>query len=149
MFSMFPFHPDFHIACTVIPYHHVSALNFLIQLQVYLFVSSQRIVGCLVVEPIMKAYKVVSCFLDERPEESKMKDSKPNSTTLQFGNISFRREAILKKPTDNPEALDVNLNGVILCEEEAVPAVCGIRAIWVTPANRRKHIATQLLDAAR
>ncbi|XP_022934206.1 protein CHROMOSOME TRANSMISSION FIDELITY 7 [Cucurbita moschata] len=117
--------------------------------QVYLFVSSQRIVGCLVVEPIMKAYKVVSCFLDERPEESKMKDSKPNSTTLQFGNISFRREAILKKPTDNPEALDVNLNGVILCEEEAVPAVCGIRAIWVTPANRRKHIATQLLDAAR
>ncbi|XP_038904837.1 protein CHROMOSOME TRANSMISSION FIDELITY 7 isoform X1 [Benincasa hispida] len=117
--------------------------------QVYLFVSSQRIVGCLVVEPITKAYKVVSCFLDERTEVSKIKDSKPNSTTLQFGNITFQREAILKKPTNNPEALEMNMNGAILCEEEPVPAVCGIRAIWVTPANRRKHIASRLLDAAR
>ncbi|RVW42752.1 Protein chromosome transmission fidelity 7 [Vitis vinifera] len=32
---------------------------------------------------------------------------------------------------------------------EAVPAICGIRAIWVTPSNRRKHIASQLLDAVR
>lgn len=117
--------------------------------QVYLFVSSQRIVGCLVVEPITRAYKVVSCYLDERPDESKMKDSKPNSTTLKFGNITFQREAILKKPTNDPEALGMNMNGAILCEEEAVPAVCGIRAIWVTPAHRRKHIASQLLDAAR
>ncbi|XP_022151359.1 protein CHROMOSOME TRANSMISSION FIDELITY 7 isoform X2 [Momordica charantia] len=117
--------------------------------QVYLFVSSQRIVGCLVVEPITKAFKVVSCFLDEKPDESKMKDSRQSSTTLQFGDITFQREAILKKPTKNPEALDKNLNGAILCEEEAVPAVCGVRAIWVTPANRRKHIASQLLDAAR
>lgn len=78
-----------------------------------------------------------------------MKDSRQSSTTLQFGDITFQREAILKKPTKNPEALDKNLNGAILCEEEAVPAVCGVRAIWVTPANRRKHIASQLLDAAR
>ncbi|TYK25316.1 protein CHROMOSOME TRANSMISSION FIDELITY 7 [Cucumis melo var. makuwa] len=117
--------------------------------QAYLFVLSQRIVGCLVVEPITKAYKVVSCHLHERPEESKMKDSIPSSSTLQFGNITFHREAILKKPTNNPEALDTNMNGAILCEEEAVPAVCGVRAIWVTPANRRKHVASQLLDAAR
>ncbi|XP_038904840.1 protein CHROMOSOME TRANSMISSION FIDELITY 7 isoform X2 [Benincasa hispida] len=67
----------------------------------------------------------------------------------QFGNITFQREAILKKPTNNPEALEMNMNGAILCEEEPVPAVCGIRAIWVTPANRRKHIASRLLDAAR
>ncbi|KAK4740230.1 hypothetical protein R3W88_003927 [Solanum pinnatisectum] len=31
---------------------------------------------------------------------------------------------------------------------EAVSALCGIRAIWVTPSNRRKHIASYLLDAA-
>jgi N-acetyltransferase len=38
---------------------------------------------------------------------------------------------------------------VIICENEPVAAVCGIRAIWVTPSNRRKHIASQLLDAVR
>ncbi|CAB4317408.1 unnamed protein product [Prunus armeniaca] len=55
----------------------------------------------------------------------------------------------MRKAPSVPEALNENLNGAIFCEEEAVPAVCGIRAIWVTQANRRKHIATQLLDALR
>ncbi|KAK1357617.1 hypothetical protein POM88_050873 [Heracleum sosnowskyi] len=44
---------------------------------------------------------------------------------------------------------DDNLIGAILCEKEAVPAVCGIRAIWVSPANRRKQIATHFLNATR
>ncbi|EFH69345.1 hypothetical protein ARALYDRAFT_472227 [Arabidopsis lyrata subsp. lyrata] len=39
--------------------------------------------------------------------------------------------------------------GAIVCEEEAKPAVCGIRAIWASPSNRRKGIATWLLDTTR
>ncbi|KAK9921455.1 hypothetical protein M0R45_029964 [Rubus argutus] len=57
-------------------------------------------------------------------------------------------EVIRKAPAAR-EASNEHLNGATLYEKEAVPAVCGIRAIWVTPANRRKHIATQLLDALR
>ncbi|KAI3903307.1 hypothetical protein MKW98_031961 [Papaver atlanticum] len=40
-------------------------------------------------------------------------------------------------------------SGVILCENDAVSALCGVRAIWVSPFNRRKHVGTKLLDAAR
>ncbi|KAJ8530223.1 hypothetical protein K7X08_037058 [Anisodus acutangulus] len=51
--------------------------------------------------------------------------------------------------TKSREEPDESINGVVLCEKEAVSALCGIRAIWVTPSNRRKHIASYLLDAAR
>ncbi|KAF8397968.1 hypothetical protein HHK36_016894 [Tetracentron sinense] len=40
-----------------------------------------------------------------------------------------------------------DINEAILGEKEAVHALCGIRVIWVTPSNRRKHVASQLLDA--
>ncbi|GFZ08930.1 protein CTF7 [Actinidia rufa] len=116
----------------------------------YLFIDSQRIAGCLVAEPVKKAYKVLSTSLDERAEDMTIKDARPNSTTLRFGEVIFRREVIRRAPSiTNSEALESNLNGAIFCEEEGVPAVCGIRAIWVTPCNRRKRIASHLLDAAR
>ncbi|XP_057466822.1 LOW QUALITY PROTEIN: protein CHROMOSOME TRANSMISSION FIDELITY 7-like [Actinidia eriantha] len=116
----------------------------------YLFVDSQRIAGCLVAEPVKTAYKVLSTSLAERAEDMTTKDARPNSTTLQFGEVIFRREVIRRAPSiTNSEALEGNLNGAIFCEEEGVPAVCGIRAIWVTPCNRRKRIASHLLDAAR
>ncbi|KAL2345296.1 hypothetical protein Fmac_006581 [Flemingia macrophylla] len=41
------------------------------------------------------------------------------------------------------------IEGALFCRSEPTAAACGIRAIWVTPSNRRKGIATQLLDAAR
>ncbi|KAJ6778518.1 N-ACETYLTRANSFERASE ECO [Salix koriyanagi] len=85
--------------------------------KVYLFVSSQRVAGCLVAEPIKEAFKVLTGSVDETSKCAAKKNSRPISTTLQF--------------------------------EEAVPALCGIRAIWVTPSNRRKRIASQLLDAVR
>ncbi|CAH1441819.1 unnamed protein product [Lactuca virosa] len=69
--------------------------------KVYLYISSQRVAGCLVAEPINKA----------------------NSNDI--------------------------LLGAIICEKDSIPAVCGIRAIWVTPSNRRKHIATHLLESIR
>ena len=116
----------------------------------YLFISSQRVAGCLVAEPIKKAYKILSSSADERSNDTSSKEARLNSNTLQFGTVSFQREVIKRAPSVNScEVLDGTPNGPVVCENEAVPAICGIRAIWVTPSNRRKHIASQLLDAVR
>ncbi|KAL8474859.1 hypothetical protein ACS0TY_031325 [Phlomoides rotata] len=74
------------------------------------------------------------------------KKKKCNSTSLQFGGVTLHREIIRKDIVKRPE--EDSHDGMIRCADEAPPAVCGIRAIWVTP-NRRKHIASSLLDAAR
>ncbi|KAM2976681.1 hypothetical protein FF2_013723 [Malus domestica] len=114
--------------------------------KVYLYILSQRVAGCLVAEPIKEAHKVPSCAVDGRSDGTTTHEAK--LSTLQFGDIRFQRE-VRKKAHFAPEALNENLNGALFCEREAVPAVCGVRAIWVTPSNRRKHIATQLLDTLR
>ncbi|XP_019250154.1 PREDICTED: protein CHROMOSOME TRANSMISSION FIDELITY 7-like isoform X2 [Nicotiana attenuata] len=115
--------------------------------KVYLFISSQRISGCLVTEPIKKAYKILSRSEGSRCKVLPEKEARRTSTTLQFGGVSFQREIVrLNQTTKSHEESD---SGVILCEKEAVSALCGIRAIWVSPSNRRKHIASYLLDAAR
>ncbi|KAL8526985.1 hypothetical protein ACS0TY_016015 [Phlomoides rotata] len=54
--------------------------------KVYLFISSQRISGCLVAEPIKKAYNIISSSVDEKHNVSPKK-KKCNSTTLQFGGV--------------------------------------------------------------
>lgn len=115
--------------------------------KVYLFISSHRIAGCLVAEPIKSAYRVIPSSGYGESEVINGKDPKKrNSVLLQFGNVCFRREVMRKASLANdPE----KSTGAFICEAEAVSAVCGIRAIWVTPSNRRKHIASQLLDAAR
>ncbi|KAL6575088.1 hypothetical protein OROMI_012373 [Orobanche minor] len=117
--------------------------------KVYLFISSQRITGCLVAEPIRKAYRIVSSLKGEKFNVL-AKEKKKNPTMLQFGGVSLQREIIRRDSVKSPEEEEEegSLDGVILREDEAVPALCGIRAIWVTPSNRRKHIASNLLDAA-
>ncbi|GKV29770.1 hypothetical protein SLEP1_g38668 [Rubroshorea leprosula] len=116
--------------------------------KVYFFVSSHRIAGCLVAEPIKEAFKVVSCSVSERHHGVEAK-KRSNSTTIQFGNIILQREVVKRAPANCSELTDAKNCGAIVCEEDAVPAVCGVRAIWVTPSNRRKGIATHLLDAMR
>ncbi|XP_058205340.1 protein CHROMOSOME TRANSMISSION FIDELITY 7 [Rhododendron vialii] len=119
--------------------------------KVYLFVESQRIAGCLVAEQIKKAYKILSSSKGGGGHKGTgAKDARPDSTTLQFGEVIFQRE-VARKATSHTsyEVLEGNRSGAIFCEEETVPARCGIRAIWVSPCNRRKHIAIHLLDAAR
>ncbi|PON43330.1 Acyl-CoA N-acyltransferase [Parasponia andersonii] len=118
--------------------------------KVLLFILSHRVVGCLVAEPIEKAFKVVSNSVDQSTNAINAKVERVRPTTLQFGAFSFRRERVKTSLSGtNTKHLDGGLDGAIFCEKEAVPAVCGIRAIWVSPANRRKHIATRLLDAVR
>ncbi|XP_057999669.1 protein CHROMOSOME TRANSMISSION FIDELITY 7 isoform X2 [Hevea brasiliensis] len=110
----------------------------------------KRVAGCLVAEPIEEAFKIIPCLVDRRSDGATTKDSKLNSTTLRFGEIILQKETTKKVPSVNfLEVLDGNNNGAIICEEKAAPAICGIRAIWVTPSNRRKGIASQLLDAVR
>ncbi|XVF07549.1 hypothetical protein REPUB_Repub06bG0148600 [Reevesia pubescens] len=113
--------------------------------KVYLFVSSQRVAGCLVAEPIKEAFEILSCSVGEK-HSAPAKQKRSNSSKLQFGEIVLQREVIKRAPS---QVLNENHTGAILCKKEAVPAVCGIRAIWVTPFNRRKGIATQLLEAMR
>ncbi|RDX74221.1 Protein CHROMOSOME TRANSMISSION FIDELITY 7, partial [Mucuna pruriens] len=110
--------------------------------KVYLFVSLHRVVGCLVAEPIEKAFKVVSGSADSE----KKSGVKTRSTTLQFGNVIFQRE-VEKKVASLSDS--ERMEGAMFCESKPSNAACGIRAIWVTPSNRRKRIASQLLDAVR
>ncbi|GMI96710.1 CHROMOSOME TRANSMISSION FIDELITY 7 [Hibiscus trionum] len=114
--------------------------------KVYIFVLSQRIAGCLVAEPIKEAFEVLSCSVGERGDGATQKKVRSNPGKLQFGDIVFQREVIKRAPS---EVSHESRNGAILCKKEAIRAVCGIRAIWVTPCNRRKGIATQLLEAVR
>ncbi|KAF8395463.1 hypothetical protein HHK36_019409 [Tetracentron sinense] len=119
--------------------------------KVYLFISSQRIAGCLVAEPIKNAYRILSrSTAPVSSGDTTTKEVRSNSTVLKFGDVNFQREVMKRVPCVNsPEVPEKDLNGAIFCENEPVLALCGIRAIWVTPLNRRKHIASQLLDAAR
>ncbi|KAG8376817.1 hypothetical protein BUALT_Bualt09G0103300 [Buddleja alternifolia] len=116
------------------------------QSKVYLLISSQRISGCLVAEPIKKAYKILSSSMGGKYDNMSSK-RKTSSIAFQFGGVSLKREIIRRDVVKHSE--ESSHDGMILCEDDALPALCGIRAIWVTPSNRRKHIASYLLDAVR
>ncbi|XP_076929269.1 protein CHROMOSOME TRANSMISSION FIDELITY 7-like, partial [Bidens hawaiensis] len=118
--------------------------------KVYLFISCSRVAGCLVAELIKKAYWLISNSNTKSDVCSTRKEGKLTSTTLQFRSISFQRETMRKSPlTKDDRKPEDGLLGAIICEKDAVPAVCGVCAIWVTPSNRRKHVATRLLEATR
>ncbi|KAF5737407.1 protein CHROMOSOME TRANSMISSION FIDELITY 7 [Tripterygium wilfordii] len=115
----------------------------------YLYISSHRVAGCVVAEPIKEAFQILSSSVDVSSNGGIPKKTRLNSTTLQFGGVILQREAIKRAPASICLEMGGNHTGVIACKKEPKAAVCGIRAIWVTPSNRRKHIATQLLDAVR
>ncbi|RZC66333.1 hypothetical protein C5167_010022 [Papaver somniferum] len=117
--------------------------------KVYLFVLNQRIAGCLVVEPIKTAHRVISKSVVQRSSTSNEKAARPNSVVLRFGNVNFKQEIVKHMPSVDRLDVSEDPSGVILCEKDAVSAVCGIRAIWVAPFHRKKHVGTKLLDAAR
>ncbi|KAI3899709.1 hypothetical protein MKW92_046339 [Papaver armeniacum] len=117
--------------------------------KVYLFILCQRIAGCLVVEPIKTAYRVISNSIVQKSSTSNEKAARPNSVVLRFGDVNFQQEVVKHTPSVDKLNVSEDPSGVTLCEKDAVSALCGIRAIWVTPFNRKKHVATKLLDAAR
>ncbi|XP_011627181.1 protein CHROMOSOME TRANSMISSION FIDELITY 7 isoform X2 [Amborella trichopoda] len=120
--------------------------------KVYLLISSQRIVGCLVAEPIRYGYKVISNYpsIINSSSSSAKENFKTKTGVLLFGNVSFERETIQRSNVKNSEKIaDEFIGTAILCETEPVSAVSGISAIWVLASSRRKGIATRLLDIAR
>ncbi|KAJ4795587.1 N-acetyltransferase ESCO2 [Rhynchospora pubera] len=117
--------------------------------KVYMYISSHKIAGCLVAEPIKDAHRVISeNSIISTFSEDKVISTRSNKT-MTFGNFSFARE-VFRKCNSDKKTKDGNLNlGAITCEEDAVPAALGFRAIWVVPSRRRKGIASHLMDAAR
>ncbi|KAF3787177.1 CHROMOSOME TRANSMISSION FIDELITY 7 protein [Nymphaea thermarum] len=125
--------------------------------KVYMFISKSRVAGVLVAEPIKSAYRVrPSSETAESPQisrETDVKDTKTptSSSILRFGSINFEREVDNKASScvkKGNATVETNA-GTIICESQAIPACCGIRAIWVVPSRRRQHVATHLLDALR
>jgi len=51
--------------------------------------------------------------------------------------------------TNSQEEILKSDNSTIRCGKVAVPALCGISRIWVFPSNRRKGVASKLMDAVR
>ncbi|XP_031494050.1 protein CHROMOSOME TRANSMISSION FIDELITY 7 [Nymphaea colorata] len=125
--------------------------------KVYMFISKSRVAGVLVAEPIKSAYRVrPSSETAESPQisrETDVKDTKTptSSSILRFGSINFEREVDNKASScvkKGNATVETNA-GTIICESQAIPTCCGIRAIWVVPSRRRQHVATHLLDALR
>ena len=114
--------------------------------------------GCIVVEPI----RLANLLLPQQPEVRRPEDNqhkvgvsqfavretKNNSSTktLAFGNVTFKREVIQKRSKFSESMLPAATD---IFSDVAVPAVCGIRGLWVSRKERRQGIATRLLDAMR
>jgi len=169
------------------------AFNSFTILQVYLFISSKRIVGCLVSEPIKYGFKVIPaclsvpqgqhcnivygspkeilngveeeailtnaninsknlCTMDEKylDNERHIKRDKHESTVMHFGNVKFTRQVVQPMYlTRDIKSSPKDDAGAIFYSEVPVPVVCGVRGLWVSRSERRKSIATKLLDAMR
>lgn len=161
--------------------------------KVYLFISSKRIIGCLVSEPIKYGFRVIpaclsvpqgqhcnivcsspkeivdgveeegiltsttinsknSCTTDQKylDNQNHIKRRKHESTVMHFGNVKLTRQVVQKMHlTRDIESSCKGPAGAIIYSEVPVPAVCGVRGLWVSRSERRKGIATKLLDAMR
>jgi len=85
--------------------------------------SNNKLLGCCVSEELAWAHRTV---LEEREQPSAATSDDGGQRTDSGGGASVRRR-----------------------EEAAVPAVCGVRAVWVHRSARRQGLATRLLDAVR
>ncbi|KAG0584690.1 hypothetical protein KC19_3G228300 [Ceratodon purpureus] len=144
--------------------------------KVYLFISaSKKIVGCLVAERINAGFPIVPHGLkdpisadthyltprvsglgkkseDQESASPKTRtelreDTKKPCKQLLWGGWKFTREVVNRKKTQNDNTQE--LARAIMCSKTGVPAVCGVRGIWVSRSERRKGIASHLLDAMR
>eukprot|EP00850_Spirogloea_muscicola_P020472 SM000217S06854 [mRNA] locus=s217:147123:148968:+ [translate_table: standard] len=127
----------------------------------YLHISTfKKVVGCLVAEPISEAFALTSTQPSPPVSSisSKVHDTAQSpgtvgagamkGVTMRFGNVTFRREVVAKRRS-RQEEIEVPVQPSLTCLRDAKPASCGIRAIWVQSAERRRGIATGLLEALR
>ena len=100
----------------------------------YLFIKNKRVSGCVVVERIESAFKLIS---GEKKEEKKSVEEEEDSVSLSKENALPGNE----ERSANEET--------IICSKEKYAAKCGISRIWVSSSERRKGIATKLMDCVR
>lgn len=162
--------------------------------KVYLFISSKKIIGCLVSEPINYGYRAVpeknlknskerhfnmadgtlkeisddfedesiltttsaspnvSCTINQKriDSENDAKRRKRTCAVMQFGNVKFERKALENSRASRDSSIsEKDPGGAIVCSEVPEPAVCGVRGLWVSRSERRKGVATKLLDTMR
>ncbi|KAH9315261.1 hypothetical protein KI387_023888, partial [Taxus chinensis] len=94
----------------------------------------------------------ISCTINQKKkdDENHGKRRKHTCMVLQFGNVEFERKAVENTQLSRDSSNDGNdPPSVIVCSEIPEPAVCGVRGIWVPWPERRKGIATKLLDTMR
>ncbi|NXI49148.1 ESCO2 acetyltransferase, partial [Chloroceryle aenea] len=98
------------------------ALSCPAETKIYLFVSNEKmIVGCVVAEPIKKAFRVLS-----EPE------AEPGSP----------EQGVLEQQQQQQQR-------AWRCSSDPDPAVCGISRIWVLAPRRGKGIARRMVDVVR
>ncbi|KAG6542192.1 hypothetical protein Mapa_016425 [Marchantia paleacea] len=66
----------------------------------------------------------------------------------QFGNVRLCREVLPRKRSRQEHAQELGSSAIVY-NTTPIPAVCGARVIWVSKSERRKGIASHLLDAMR
>ncbi|KAL2651121.1 hypothetical protein R1flu_019249 [Riccia fluitans] len=66
---------------------------------------------------------------------------------LVFGNVKLIREVISRKRSRQEH--DEELGNAIMYNSTPIPAICGVRVIWVSDSERGKGVASHLLDAMR
>ncbi|KAH8944196.1 hypothetical protein BDL97_13G096100 [Sphagnum fallax] len=111
--------------------------------KVYLFISaSKKIVGCILCEPIKCAFPIVTSHW-----QNAVHPSQPCAWDMSQRLVPALDVAVDTNPGELKDQED--FGGVVLCSKVAVPAVCGVRGIWVSCSERRKGIASHLLDAMR
>jgi len=99
----------------------------------FLYIQNKKVCGCLIAEPIEQAYEIFSTVVNEVKENELSGANKDVMTT--------------EGEVDNKS--DQDTFGATVCSTTPQPAVLGINRIWVTKSERRKQIATTLLDIAR
>ncbi|KAL3700580.1 hypothetical protein R1sor_018602 [Riccia sorocarpa] len=66
---------------------------------------------------------------------------------LWYGNVKFTREVISRKRLRQEDTEE--LGSAIVYNSTPIPAVCGVRVIWVSNSERQKGVASHLLDTMR
>lgn len=88
--------------------------------------GNKKVIGCAIVEPIRNAFPLVA----------DNEHGSPHSTgNISLLDIHFSLEEINKEP--------------VRCSKVPQPAVCGVSRIWVHSNERRKGVASKLLDVVR
>ncbi|MCO5586987.1 hypothetical protein L7F22_040932 [Adiantum nelumboides] len=86
---------------------------------------------------------VEACTIEgEKASQNSQRPLVCGERTLVFEDVKFHRERTEKQRLEGAST-------TAICTKKSVAAVCGIRGLWVIKSERRRGIATKVLDAVR